>query len=227
MKVSNKVVIEGNRSVSLRTAPVTEFFHASREIQAHLGVTSVLSAFMEDLAAVENGLGNKLTKLGKSTVASSDSNALTEINDGWENIFRFVTTNKGKQCSSLSSTISQVICKSFPDTVRSLSKRIQVITSKIQSLADNLAKARQAHYKSLDRYARQVQDTENAIRSRDAAAAVESNDAKQPDKEQDFVNRSFNKVQIIPPPPSTLSPILFNSIHFFSRHNFVKRSCLR
>ena len=65
-------------------------------------------------------------------------------------------------------------------------------------MVDELKKAKHTHTKNLERYLKLVQDTEQTIKTKDAAVAATMNEHESADKDStkddSFVNRSINKV---------------------------------
>jgi len=74
----------------------------------------------------------------------------------------------------LTSTITQNICKSFPEAVIMLNKRVSVTQKKIQPQVDKLATTRKAYEKLLEKYNKLCSDVLVSIKSKEDALAADA-----------------------------------------------------
>lgn len=178
-------------------------------------------SFLNHTGTIEPGNVNNthggtfsIPEIGNAIKSREDNDALlSSLIGGWESIINLSATVRGKLCVSLSTSISQNICKTLPENVKSLSRRVAAVVSRVQPLSEKLWKAKIDAQKLQDSYSKLTADTIAAVRARDGAlssdnesstagsnsatgVAVESTSPPKASgtEPSDFVNRSFNKL---------------------------------
>eukprot|EP01038_Epipyxis_sp_PR26KG_P006425 gene6425-8843_t len=179
--------------MSLKELPSIYFKLASAEVIDRLNLCNSVSAYVEDVAEVDQTLGKQLSKIGSQAFSVTRSDFLSSYTQAWERVYIMATTFTGKQESNYYLNISQNICKPFPEYSKASKKRIKNLQSKILTQIEDLRRAKHSHNKNIERYHRLVEDTESAIRYRDAEVEVKPQISHN-QKDEGFMNRSLTKM---------------------------------
>lgn len=176
------------------------FNHAVSHLLDRFKICTAICSYVEDLVEVESTIGKSLTKIGTQNFVTQKPELFSAFTATWEEIYRITTGLAGRHHINTSLTISQNICKTFPDHVKSMKKNVKTTSNKLGTMVEELKKIKQKHVKNCEKYMKMISDSENAIKSRDAASDFELNEKDIQPKDDSFVNRSISKMLLTKKP---------------------------
>ncbi len=153
------------------------FRFAAQECMERLTICEVVGGLTSSFGEVEGTFARALAKVGKLNLDEQQTESMAAIVSGWAASVKAMTAAAGKQHASVAVVVEQEVSKALADVARLNSKRVQDIVQFVKVKNHEIARAKAAQQKLLDRYRKAVDDTESAIRQRDAAVLEEAKKA--------------------------------------------------
>ena len=153
------------------------FRFAAQECMERLTICEVVGGLTSSFGEVEGTFARALAKVGKLNLDEQQTESMAAIVSGWAASVKAMTAAAGKQHASVAVVVEQEVSKVLVDVARLNSKRVQDIVQFVKVKNHEIARAKAAQQKLLDRYRKAVDDTESAIRQRDAAVLEEAKKA--------------------------------------------------
>lgn len=167
---------------------IEHFYLLVKEVKERAKVGEALCAFIEDFVEVETTMGRQLIKVGNSACSTIKIEGLSVLSGGWDGFYRF-SVALGKEHTAFGTNLVKSISNVLPDQVRQTQRSVHTIFSKTQASTDELKKLIRSFFKSKENYARLIQETEVAIRARDAALRESEVHSESHNQDEGFIRK--------------------------------------